>query len=412
MARIGDTLREARERRGLSIEQAAQETRISPRFLEALEAEEFDVLPAPVYVRGFLRSYANYLKLDPQPLLDQLVGGEAGGPAAPPAGYVGGPRGGAPARAPRERSDPFRRAGAGPAGGGGAASGGWAAPGDEGDGWAPEPPGPVETVPGRAPIEPPSYYEEANPDPYGYERGPAPYRRAAGGVLFERPELPGQGGVPRGVLIALAAAFVFVAALAAAVLVRSGGDGGSGTPAGPGGEPTRALTPAAVVPVGSPTPRPTGAAGTPTGTPGASPTAEGTGTPGATGTPGTATPTPRPGSTATPTPTAGAAPTATPVPPTATPTPFVPTPTPVPLPPRPSGLSACNLNLEFGKCGPSPARVICFPPFPADLGIGSNSNWFVDVSGTYPLQPGWREAYVAYEVSVGPLIAVGQRGCE
>lgn len=70
------------------------------------------------------------------------------------------------------------------------------------------------------------------------------------------------------------------------------------------------------------------------------------------------------------------------------------------------------MNLELGKCGPSPARVICFPPFPADLGVGSNSNWFVDVSGTYPLQPGWREVYVEYGVSVGPLIDAGQHGCQ
>jgi hypothetical protein len=62
--------------------------------------------------------------------------------------------------------------------------------------------------------------------------------------------------------------------------------------------------------------------------------------------------------------------------------------------------------------------VICYPPFPADLGIGSNSNWFVDVSKSYPLQPGWREVWVDYRGSVdyresiGPLIAVGQRGCE
>jgi hypothetical protein len=87
-------------------------------------------------------------------------------------------------------------------------------------------------------------------------------------------------------------------------------------------------------------------------------------------------------------------------------------PTPTPLPPRPSTLSACDLNREVEKCGPSPARVICYPPFPADLGIGSNSNWFVDVSKSYPLQPGWREVWVEYTVSVGPLITVGQRGCE
>ena len=53
------TLRSARIQRGLSIEQVAQDTRISARFLEALEDEAFQELPAPVYVRGFLRSYGN-----------------------------------------------------------------------------------------------------------------------------------------------------------------------------------------------------------------------------------------------------------------------------------------------------------------------------------------------------------------
>ena len=399
MAKIGDTLREARERRGLTIEQAAQETRISPRFLEALEAEEFDALPAPVYVRGFLRSYANYLRIDPQPLLDQLVGGDIGFPVGP-AGYVGGPRQPGRPSPPRERTDPFRRAAGPPPAAG---------PGAAGDDWAPELPAQGDRSAGPAPIAPPSYQEELNPDPYGYERGPGPYRRAAGGVLLERPELPGQGGVPRGVMLALAGAVAAVVALAVVVVLRGGGDG-DGTPAGAPGEPTRAVTPAAVVPVGSATPRATGtAAASPTGTG----TPAGTATATVTGTPGTGTPTvaagTTPGTTATPIPTQTPTPT---VAPTATPTPFVPTPTPTPLPPRPSTLSACNLNLELGKCGPSPARVICFPPFPADLGIGSNSNWFVDVSGTYPLQPGWREVYVEYTVSVGPLIKAGQRGCQ
>src|SRR6185503_1404785 len=77
VAGIGESLRSTRERRGLSIDQVALETRISPRFLEALEAEQFAELPAPVYVRGFLRSYANYLRIEPEPLLEQLVNGDS-----------------------------------------------------------------------------------------------------------------------------------------------------------------------------------------------------------------------------------------------------------------------------------------------------------------------------------------------
>lgn len=403
MASIGATLREARERRGLTIEQVAQDTRISARFLEALEAEAFELLPAPVYVRGFLRSYASYLRLDPQPLLDQLVGGEYGA-AGGPAEFVGGPRvprGGQ--AAPRSRVDPFRR---GSGGGTGAFVPG---PPRGEDAWAPEEPG-APAEPDQAPIEPPSYYEEATPDPYGFERGRAPYRRAAAGVLLERPAAPGDAGMPKAVLFAAIGAIGLVVLFVVVALARGGGNGGG--PAAPAEEPTRALTPAAVVPVGSPTARP-GAASSPTGI------ATGTATVGVTGTPGTATPTagpgtptatPRPGTT--PTATATATPSPTPAPPTATPTPAPPTPTPVPPPPPPSGLSACNLNVDFEKCGRSPARVICFPPFRSEVGVAGQSNWFVDVSRTYPLQPGWREVWVEYRVSVGPLIAVGQAGCE
>jgi hypothetical protein len=401
MASIGATLRGARERRGLTIEQVAQETRISARFLEALEAEEFDALPAPVYVRGFLRSYANFLKVDPQPLLDRLVGGEFGAPT-PPVDFVGGPRPGRGERPTGERTDPFRRV-PGPPIPSRANGGGRASP----DGWAPEPQVASVEDDARAPIEPPSYFEQSNPDPYGYERGPAPYRRATAGVLIERPDLAGQGTVPRGVVLALAGVAAAVVALAVMVVLGGGGGDEGNRAASPGAERTPAVTPAAVVPVGSPTPTPT--VTVPAGSE-ASPTPMGT--PGATGTPtgaeagGTPTPVPTPVATPTPGATPTATPTRTPVPPT--PTPFVPTPTPtlVPPPPRPTLLDACNLDLEVGKCGPSPARVVCFPPF------GSEWNWFVDVSRAYPLQPGWRAVDVAYGESVAPLIAAGQRGCQ
>jgi transcriptional regulator with XRE-family HTH domain len=61
---IGDRLRDARFARRLTIEDAERDTRISRRYLQALEDERFDLLPAPVYARGFMRSYAAYLQLD------------------------------------------------------------------------------------------------------------------------------------------------------------------------------------------------------------------------------------------------------------------------------------------------------------------------------------------------------------
>jgi transcriptional regulator with XRE-family HTH domain len=69
MGELGSLLIRAREARGLTIEDAERDTRISRRYLQALEAEQFEVIPAPVYARGFLRSYSQYLGLDPQETL-------------------------------------------------------------------------------------------------------------------------------------------------------------------------------------------------------------------------------------------------------------------------------------------------------------------------------------------------------
>lgn len=69
MSELGSWLIRAREARGLTLEDAERDTRISRRYLQALESEQFDVIPAPVYARGFLRSYSQYLGLDPQELL-------------------------------------------------------------------------------------------------------------------------------------------------------------------------------------------------------------------------------------------------------------------------------------------------------------------------------------------------------
>lgn len=74
---IGAYLRAVRRRRRISIERAAEDTKIRAAFLMRMESDEFDFL-APAYVRGFLRSYARYLQVDPEPLLedfDQRYGG-------------------------------------------------------------------------------------------------------------------------------------------------------------------------------------------------------------------------------------------------------------------------------------------------------------------------------------------------
>jgi cytoskeletal protein RodZ len=71
MFEIGSTLRQARDRLHLGLDQAEAETKIRARYLRALEDEDFDVLPGPTYVRGFLRTYASYLGLDGQLYVDE-----------------------------------------------------------------------------------------------------------------------------------------------------------------------------------------------------------------------------------------------------------------------------------------------------------------------------------------------------
>jgi cytoskeleton protein RodZ len=68
----GATLSAAREAHGLSITEVAEQMRISPRQVEAIEADRYGELPGAVFVRGFVRNYARLLKLDPVPLLHAL----------------------------------------------------------------------------------------------------------------------------------------------------------------------------------------------------------------------------------------------------------------------------------------------------------------------------------------------------
>ncbi len=69
---IGEELRQARIRRGRSIAQANQATRIARHYLEAFEDEDWSQMPAAPFARGFLSSYAQYLGLDDGPLLERF----------------------------------------------------------------------------------------------------------------------------------------------------------------------------------------------------------------------------------------------------------------------------------------------------------------------------------------------------
>jgi transcriptional regulator with XRE-family HTH domain len=71
---IGLRLRQQREARHVSLEQAAAALRIRLRYVEAMDKGEFDLFPSPAQARGFLRTYAQYLGLEAEPFLAALDG--------------------------------------------------------------------------------------------------------------------------------------------------------------------------------------------------------------------------------------------------------------------------------------------------------------------------------------------------
>ncbi|OGA66797.1 MAG: hypothetical protein A3G81_10700 [Betaproteobacteria bacterium RIFCSPLOWO2_12_FULL_65_14] len=83
---VGAELKQARETRGLSIEDVAQQLKFAPRQIESLEAERFDRLPGPTIARGMVRNYARLLKLEPEPMLERMAPRVA--PAADSAGLA------------------------------------------------------------------------------------------------------------------------------------------------------------------------------------------------------------------------------------------------------------------------------------------------------------------------------------
>lgn len=101
MASFGEEIRRERELRDISLKEIAEATKISIRFLEALEQNNFDVLPGGIFNRGFVRSYARFIGLDSEEMvnaylhevaLSETKRGRADGPTA--AGKQKGPGGG------------------------------------------------------------------------------------------------------------------------------------------------------------------------------------------------------------------------------------------------------------------------------------------------------------------------------
>jgi hypothetical protein len=79
---IGATLRDARRRYGLEVREVEEQTKIRARYIRALENEDWETLPAPAYVRGFLRTYGQLLGLDGEMLADEFRRRYGDGPAS------------------------------------------------------------------------------------------------------------------------------------------------------------------------------------------------------------------------------------------------------------------------------------------------------------------------------------------
>lgn len=83
MYEIGETLRSARGRKAAGLKEVEEVTKIRAKYIQALENEDFAAIPGETYVRAFLRTYAQYLDLDEEALIQQYDG-EYGGGRRPP----------------------------------------------------------------------------------------------------------------------------------------------------------------------------------------------------------------------------------------------------------------------------------------------------------------------------------------
>lgn len=72
MQTIGERLEEARKRKGVSVREAAELTKIRGDYLQKFEANSFDIDLPPLYIRGFIRTYARFLELDPERLVSDV----------------------------------------------------------------------------------------------------------------------------------------------------------------------------------------------------------------------------------------------------------------------------------------------------------------------------------------------------
>ena len=103
MRALGEEFRAAREARGLSLSDVAEHIHIRSVYLQALENEDWSAIGAPVYTRGFIRTYARFLGLDPESAVQRF---NESGSGAPPAPTAPGPAAREPSADRGERTTP------------------------------------------------------------------------------------------------------------------------------------------------------------------------------------------------------------------------------------------------------------------------------------------------------------------
>ena len=112
LASFGEELRREREIRAISLKEIADATKISKRFLEAIERNDHKTLPAPVFTRGFIREYARYLGLNAEEMVNRYNYAAAGDDRIEQSAHLDRlvtPKTVEPARKPKGIPSPFAR---------------------------------------------------------------------------------------------------------------------------------------------------------------------------------------------------------------------------------------------------------------------------------------------------------------
>ncbi len=87
---LGEKLRQAREERGISIAEVAEQTRISPHYIQSIEDDNYKPLPGGIFNKGFVKSYAKYVEIDEHEALKEyaeMISAEQGGDGGEPKVY-------------------------------------------------------------------------------------------------------------------------------------------------------------------------------------------------------------------------------------------------------------------------------------------------------------------------------------